>query len=271
MVLGAELGRRFKKREKERQRGLSRKQLSLKTLGALCPRPDPSGRSAAPLSLAGADAGTGTALPLRGRPEGSTGFPHEVGRSLGAKRAVSSWSPRDPYGGAGDLAQRTHARQFGSARERDPQERKHLVGRRRQLSSPAPAIPGPGCEESRPARVRRGDRPTPRPPAAARGRLPTRSALGPTTALPTPPSRERTEPARLKERRAAVARVGRLLACLPDPALFQPVQTRRRWGQLIPASPPHPRPAPHRAAAGPLGTFSPSFSFSSEFHSRLRN
>lgn len=96
MVLGAELGRRFKKREKERQRGLSRKQLSLKTLGALCPRPDPSGRSAAPPSLAGADAGTGTAL--RGRPEGATGFPHEAGGSLGAKRAVPARPIRRGWG-----------------------------------------------------------------------------------------------------------------------------------------------------------------------------
>lgn len=35
VVLGAELGRRFKKRERARQRGLSRKQLSLKTRSAV--------------------------------------------------------------------------------------------------------------------------------------------------------------------------------------------------------------------------------------------
>lgn len=51
MVLGAELGRRLKKREREgdRESGLSRKQLSLETLRAQCPRPDPAGRSAAPV------------------------------------------------------------------------------------------------------------------------------------------------------------------------------------------------------------------------------
>lgn len=59
VVLGAELGRRLKKRERERQRGLSRKQLSLKTRGARCPRPDPAGRSAAPVLHL---------LPWRGRP-----------------------------------------------------------------------------------------------------------------------------------------------------------------------------------------------------------
>lgn len=88
VVLGAELGRRFKKREKERQRGLSRKQLSLKTLGALCPRPDPSGRSAAPLSLAGADAGTGTALALRGRPRALPGS---------HTRSAAAWEPKVLY------------------------------------------------------------------------------------------------------------------------------------------------------------------------------
>lgn len=78
MVLGAELGRRLKKKS-QRQRSLSRKQLSLKTLGAQCPRPDPAGRSAALVPRLppcwGRQRGKNPAPPLRGRPEGAAGFP----------------------------------------------------------------------------------------------------------------------------------------------------------------------------------------------------
>lgn len=120
-------------------------------------------------------------------------------------------------------------------------------------------------------RALRGPPRPPRPPAAARGRLPTRSALGSTTPLPLH-SQKPAEPARMQERRGAVARVGRRPPCPPDPTRSQLVQTQRWRGQLLTPRPDQRvqlRANTYSRCSRALGTFHP-FSFPG-FQGRLRN
>lgn len=173
MVLGAELGRRLKK-ERERQRSLSRKQLSLKTLEAQCPRPDPAGRSVAPVLRL---------PPWWGRPRGLTGQRH-----CGGDQRALPGSP--PAAGPCAGAPRTlSARDFGAG-EQDSSGKETSGGeaaaaglRRLPVGASTPAFPGPDREE-RPQAACAGGRPALPPPAAAPGSLPTRSALVPTTPNP---------------------------------------------------------------------------------------
>lgn len=72
VVLGAELGRRLKKKVRKTDQSLPKARFSLHTLGARCPRPDPAGRSAELLCLPPRRGWTGT---RRGRPEGAGGSP----------------------------------------------------------------------------------------------------------------------------------------------------------------------------------------------------
>lgn len=157
VVLGAELGRRLKKKKKsQRQRSFSRKQLSLKTLGAQCPRPDPAGRSAAPVLRL---------PPWWGRPRGLTEHRH-----CGGDQRALPGSPLPAAGHCAGAPRTLSARDFGSG-EQDSSGKETSGGeavaaglRRLPLGASTPAFPGPdGEERPRPACARG----PPRPPAAS--------------------------------------------------------------------------------------------------------
>lgn len=252
VVLGAELGRRLKKSERERETARSvpkATQFENSRSAVRCPRPDPAGRSAAPVLRLS---------PWRGRPRKVAGHRHcgadqreprgpiRCPQLCGSAESSVRWVPARPaQRGWGCDAGDAHQAVWSLCRGAESTREGNIwweVAATRLRRLPAPRLQ---LQPSQALTVNRGPAgpralggpppPHPRPPAAARGRLLTRSALGPSTPAPlTHSTLPGTCRASQGAREARGCGPGRQPApCPPGPARSPLVHTQR-WRRQLP-------------------------------------
>lgn len=240
MVLGAELGKRLKKKVRETERSLPKARFCLKTLGARCPRPDPAGRCRA--ASAPPTSGAGRARMLRGRSAGAGAAPappaaHRRARAAGAPIARLGREPREGLGiwsrgrapgvgwfgrGLGSTWEGNIWWESGGSCAEEPLYPSSFSSRLSPAQTPRRGPAGCVSGWRRPAPGRQLQREVAFPRARPIALLPT-----PATSPPEP-----AKPARVRERRGFVARVRRLPPRLPCPVRSPLARTQRGSGQL---------------------------------------